>query len=121
MSARRWAPGFLAFCIALQSTGAQVVRGTITERVSGRPLAGVLVSVASASDSTVTRHTLTNVRGEYALRLSSGGQYVLSAKRIGVARHTTNAMMLREGETRRIDIVLDQFEHKLPVVNILET
>ena len=121
MGANRWAPIVVTMSIALQSANAQMVRGTITERVSGRPLAGVLVSVANAADSTVTRHTLTNVRGEYALRLSSGGQYVLSAKRIGVARHTTNAMMLREGETRRIDVVLDQFEHKLPVVNIVES
>ena len=103
---------------------AQVVRGTITERVSGLPLAGVLVSVLSVPDSLApggTRHTLTNARGEYGVRLSSGGRYVVSAKRIGVARYTTAVLRVSDGETRRLDIVLDPFEHKLPAVHVVET
>ena len=83
---------------------AQVVRGTITERVSGQPLRGVVVSVASVPDSLVPggiRHTLSNARGEYAVRLSSGGQYVISAKSIGVTRHRTDVLTVREGETRQ--------------------
>jgi hypothetical protein len=116
----RWTLLICAVLLPLQSVAAQVVRGVVTERVSGQPLRGVLVTVASASDSGI-RHTLTNVRGEYVLRLSSAGQYVVSAKAIGVARFTTDVITVRDGETRRIDVQLDAFEHKLPVVNVLET
>jgi len=120
----RWTTVLLASIVALGDLTAQVVRGTVTERVSGQPLTGVLVSIASVQDSLRpggVRHTLTDARGEYALRLSSGGQYLVSAKRIGVARHSADVMTLREGETRRLDIALDRFEHKLPIVNVLET
>jgi hypothetical protein len=120
MGAIRWTPVVLALTFALQSASAQIVRGTVTERVSGLPLSGVLISVVSVPDS-ATRHTLSNARGEYGLRLSSGGRFVVSAKRIGVARYTADVITLSEGETRRVDIVLDQFEHKLPAVNVVET
>jgi hypothetical protein len=109
--------------VAANGAGAQVVRGTVTERVSGLPLAGVVVSVLSATDSLArggTRHTLTNARGEYGVRLSSGGQYVVSAKRIGVTRFTTTVLTVDNGQTLRLDIALDPFEHKLPAVRVVE-
>jgi hypothetical protein len=84
----------------------------------------VVVSVASVPDSLVPggiRHTLSNARGEYAVRLSSGGQYVVSAKSIGVTRYRSDVLTVRAGETRRVDVVLDRFEQKLPVVNVVET
>jgi len=119
----RCTPAILALTLALQSANAQIVRGTVRERVSGLPLPGVLVSIAAVPDSLRPggiRHTLTNARGEYALRLSSGGNYVVSAKRIGVARRNTEVPALRDGETRRVDLELDRFEHKLPVVNVVD-
>jgi hypothetical protein len=105
------------------NVGAQVVRGTVTERVSGLPLSGVVVTVSSVPDSLApggTRHTLTNSRGEYGVRLSSGGQFIVSAKRIGVARFTTPVLSVNNAETRRLDIALDPFEHKLPAVRVVE-
>ena len=121
MGATRWLSIVVTLMVAIDSASAQVVRGTVTERVTGAPIPGALVSVAGVPDSTSVRHTLTNARGEYGLRLSSGGRYQVSAKRIGVARYTSEVVTLRDGETRRMDIVLDQFEHKLPVVNVVET
>ena len=119
----RWTPAVLALTVALESAGAQIVRGIVTERTSGLPLTGVLVSISSVPDSLTPggiRHTLTNQRGEYALRLSSGGSYIVSAKRIGVARHTTDILSLQVGETRRLDLVLERFEHRLPVVTVVD-
>jgi hypothetical protein len=121
MGATRYASVVLTLTFAFESTSAQVVRGAITERVTGLPLTGVLVSIVSIPDSGTVRHTLTNQRGEYALRLSSGGRYIVSAKRIGVARFTTDVLLLTAGESRRLDIALDPFEHKLPVVNVVES
>jgi hypothetical protein len=113
----------LALSVASHRAGAQVIRGVVTERVSGVPLRGTLISVAIVPDSLQRggiRHTLTNARGEYALRLASGGRYVLSAKRIGVARHSTDVFTLGAGETRRIDLALDRFEQRLPTVNVVD-
>jgi hypothetical protein len=120
----RWTPAFFALTIALQGAGAQIVRGVVTERISGLPLPGVLVTIASVPDSLRPgglRHTLTNARGEFGVRLSSGGRFVVSAKRIGVARRTTEAFALGVGATRRVDLTLEAFEHRLPVVNVVDT
>jgi hypothetical protein len=120
----RWTIAVLASAVAIDGAQAQVIRGMVTEHVSGQPLRGVLVSVASVPDSVRpggVRHTLTNERGEFAIRLSSGGDYVLSAKRIGVARFTTAPVTVRAGETRRIDVELERFEYTLPVVNVVES
>jgi hypothetical protein len=114
----------LAFTTVSPSLGAQVVRGVVTERVSGEPLAGVVVSVASIPDSLRPggiRHALTNLRGEYALSLPRAGEFSLSAKRIGVARFSEPPFHLRVGETRRVNIALERFEHRLPQVRVAET
>ena len=112
-----------ALSVSFRTAGAQVIRGVVIERVSGVPLRGTLISVASVTDSLRPggiRHTLTNARGEYALRLASDGRYVLTAKRIGVARHSSSEFSLGEGETKRIDLAIDPFEQKLPTVNVID-
>ena len=103
---------------------AQVVRGTVTERVSGQRLSGVVVSVASATDSSGPggiRHALTSVTGEFAITIPGAGSYVLSAKRIGVARFSTPVFEMRSGESRRFEVVLERFEQRLPNVAVSAT
>jgi hypothetical protein len=110
--------------IAPQLAHAQVVRGMVTERVSGAPLAGVVVSIANVRDSLRPggiRHGLTNSRGEFAVALPGAGSYTLSAKRIGVARFNTPVFVLGAGESRRFDIALAAFEFRLPQVHVLAT
>ncbi|HEX6315057.1 MAG TPA: carboxypeptidase-like regulatory domain-containing protein, partial [Gemmatimonadaceae bacterium] len=116
----RCIPAVLVLAWAFPGASAQIVRGSVTEQVSGQPLPGVLISVTGVGDSSA-RHTLTDARGQYAVRLSSGGRYVVSAKRIGVTRYTSDVLTLRPGETRRLDLVLEAFEHRLPVVNVLDS
>jgi hypothetical protein len=102
------------------SLGAQVIRGVVTERVSGQPLAGVLITAASIPDSITPggiRHTLTNAGGEFSLSVRAG-TVVLSAKRIGVARFTGRPISLTVGETRRLDVMLDAFRSTLPEVTV---
>lgn len=118
----RWIAAVVALTVVCSPiAGAQVIRGVITERVSGARVPGVVVSVASIGDSLRPggiRHTLTNARGEYAVTLPGAGAYSLSAKRIGVARYEAPVFELRAGETKRIDIVLARFDYKLPVVRV---
>jgi hypothetical protein len=102
----------------------QVLRGVVTERVSGQPLAGVVVSIASVPDSQRPggiRHALTNSRGEYALSLARAGSYSVSAKRIGVVRFSAPVFALRSGETKRLDMVLEPFQSRLPAVRVAAT
>ena len=120
----RWTTAVVALALSTPEVRAQVVRGVITERVSGARVPGVVVSVASTGDSlrpAETRHALTNARGEYAVTLPGAGAYSLSAKRIGVARYEAPVFELRAGEAKRIDIVLARFDYKLPPVLVAAT
>ena len=113
----RWALVFLALATVSHSAGAQVVRGVVTERVSGARVPGVVVSVGLQGD-TALRHGLTNQRGEYAIVLGGPGTYSLSAKRIGVDRFEAPVFEMRAGETKRLDIALSRFEYRLPTVRV---
>jgi hypothetical protein len=111
---------WLAFA---QPAVAQVIRGTITDRVTGLPLAGVLVSVQDPRDSSavVIRNALTTERGEYAITLPRPGSWRLTAKRIGVARYVSPAFEIDPGETRRLDVVLDPVAAGLPAMQVTGT
>ena len=120
----RWTAAVVALALSTLEVRAQVVRGVITERVSGARVSGVVVSIASSGDSLrpgESRHALTNARGEYAVTLPGAGAYALSAKRIGVARYEAPVFELRAGEAKRIDIVLARFDYKLPPVLVAAT
>lgn len=118
----RWIAALVALtAVCSRIADAQVIRGVVIERVSGQPLRGVLVSVSSVPDSLRPggiRHTLTNVRGEYAMTLARPGTYVVSAKRIGAARFSSAPFSLATSETRRMDITLAALESRLPVVKV---
>lgn len=99
---------------------AQVVRGRITDRTSGSPIAGVLVSLLPDAEPTAVISVLSNSRGEYAIRAASTGRYRLDAKRIGVQRHVSEPFELATGETRSIDVTLDAVQ-RLPEVRVLDS
>ena len=70
-------------------------RRRLTERHSAAPLAGVVLSIIDARDSTVVQ-ALTDERGAFDIRLPGAGTFSLDAKRIagrtGCARRPeTNA------------------------------
>jgi hypothetical protein len=111
----RWKAAVVALAVIAPPLRAQIVRGVVTERVSGARVPGVVVSLATVGDSLI-RHALTNTRGEYAVTLPRAGTYALSAKRIGVARYEAPVFEIRAGETKRLDIVLARFDYKLPAV-----
>jgi len=120
----RWTAAVVALTMSALNVQAQVVRGVITERVSGQPLRGVVVSLASVPDSMRPgglRYALTNIRGEFALTLPHSGAWALSAKRIGVARYSAPPFQLQAGETKRFAIVLDHFEYRLPEMKVAAT
>jgi hypothetical protein len=100
---------------------AQVLRGTVTERVSAVPIPGVLVSAAGgALRAGDTLYVLTNARGAFAVQLPGAGAYTVAFKRIGVAPHTV-ALTIAGGETRLVDISLDPVASRLPVTEVRAT
>ena len=97
--------------------GAQIVRGTVTERGTNRPLAGVLLSVLDERDS-VTTATLSSESGDFELRAPRPGRYVLEAKRIGLRQVRFPAFGLTEGETVRHDVTLDPIPQLLGRIEV---
>jgi hypothetical protein len=111
----------LGLAISPASLGAQVVRGTITERTSRAPIVGALVTLESVTGSPGTFSVLSNGQGEYAVRAPATGRYRVSAKRIGVQRFVSEAFDLGGNETRRLDIILEAVVFRLPEVRVLDS
>jgi hypothetical protein len=108
-----------ALCVPTHRAASQIVRGVVTERASRAPLPGVLVSLErmnAAGQPLGANSALTNERGEYAIRASTEGRYLVSAKRIGAQRFTSTEFDLAAGETKRIDVALDAVLFTLPEV-----
>ena len=103
---------------------AQVVRGTVTEAVSGVPVAGVVVTLVPATDSPgvpsgMQRAVLSDTRGEFAIAAEGAGRFRLTAKRIGVRQFVSAPFDLGTGETRRVDVAVDRTTtFVLPVVHV---
>ncbi|MEP7346163.1 MAG: carboxypeptidase-like regulatory domain-containing protein, partial [Gemmatimonadaceae bacterium] len=108
---------FFALALCAPSVGAQLVRGTVTERTSGAPLSGVLVTLVNEASRTVGS-ALTSERGDYGIRAPEAGRYRIDAKRIGVRRFSSPVFDLTAGETREINVQLDALLYSLPEVVI---
>jgi hypothetical protein len=99
---------------------AQLVRGSVTERASGVPISGALVTLEPvAGDPSLVVAVLSGTRGDYAIR-AAAGRYRLSAKRIGVQRFLSEPFTLADGETRRVDVTLEALAYKLPEIRVVD-
>ncbi|MEO6445047.1 MAG: carboxypeptidase-like regulatory domain-containing protein [Gemmatimonadaceae bacterium] len=128
-------PGLLLAAAPARQLLAQVVRGVVREAESARPLAGVLVALESATESSrdetpapaaatgprTQLAVLSNEQGGYELRVSAPGAYVVTAKRIGAMRHRSEPISLAPGETRAYDITLERVRYELPRVAVTTT
>lgn len=110
-----------ALLLASVRAGAQVVRGTVTERGSGEPLPGVLVSLepADPAGGAAALSVLSDIAGTYAVR-GTVGQFRVVAKRIGVQRFSSEPFALAAGETRELNIVMEAAVFQLPAVRIVD-
>lgn len=108
------------------AASAQVVRGTVRDDATGAPLAGVVVTLAPAGasrDALVAGGArgwaaLTNTVGEFALAAGDTGRFVVVAKRIGVRQFVSAPFALARGETRRLDVRLEEVRFDLPIVTV---
>ena len=88
------------------SLGAQVVRGSVTERATATPLPGVVLAVLDTAGATVLQ-ALSDDKGGFEIRLPGAGTYSIDAKRIGVKRVRLQPFTIAAGETRRVDITVE--------------
>jgi hypothetical protein len=95
---------------------AQIVRGRVTERGSSAAVGGVLVSLIDARTRRQSVSTLSDPQGNYALRAPQAGAFLVEAKRIGVRRFVSDTIALANGETQRLDIVVEGLVYTLPEV-----
>ena len=104
-------------CVPVVSLGAQVVRGVVTDRAAATPVAGVVLSVQDTRDSVVAQ-TLSDENGVYDVRLPSAGTFSIDVKRIGVRRIRVPAFAVAEGETRRVDVIVEPLPAVLSSVRV---
>jgi hypothetical protein len=97
--------------------GAQVVRGTITERGSDTPVSGVIVSLVDAQGVT-TGQVLTNEEGTFEIRAPGPGSFSLDIKRIGVRRARLDPFSIAAGETLRRDVIIDPVPVVIPSMRV---
>ncbi|MBC7897903.1 MAG: carboxypeptidase regulatory-like domain-containing protein [Cytophagaceae bacterium] len=96
---------------------AQVVRGRVTEGVSGQALSGVVIELRSGdANGPRVGTSLSSSSGEYAVSAPAAGRYVVLAKRIGVRRFASEAFDLALGETAVRNLALDPVLYTLPEV-----
>jgi hypothetical protein len=84
------------FYASAQQTG--VVAGRIADSVSGEPRRGALVSLAAQTVST-------NGDGRFIIARIPAGEHVVSVRAIG-SRSVTRTIIVRAGDTTRVDIVM---------------
>lgn len=99
--------------VAAADTGA--VRGRVTDRKTGSPLAGATVTVSGANLSAITRHD-----GSYHIENVPVGSYEVSVRAIGYRPMTGNVLITSGGETTA-DLALEKSTQRLDDVVVTGT
>jgi hypothetical protein len=77
-----------AFLVAIRPAVAQVIRGTVADSASGKPVAGAHVTVSVAAGTTLG-DTVTGTDGTFTFRLPAPGDYRLRVSRLGYSTRMT--------------------------------
>ena len=121
--ARTWFAAAFLFCgmsLPVANATAQAIRGTVTERSTGLPIGGVLMTLVHADSTSVTVVTaLTRENGAFILRASQPGSFRVLAKRIGVRRFDSDVIDLASGQEIERSIELEALAYQLPAVAVL--
>lgn len=111
----------LALVLALLGStveaGAQLVRGTVRDVASDRPIAAATVILENASDSAAVM-TLTDDKGHFALRARHPGSIFLIARHVGNSPLVTNAAVLAGADTVDLVFSLNRIPQFLDTVKV---
>lgn len=107
----RWVIGAAIPAVLASSpdAAAQTVRGTVSERSSGGPARGAVLTLerASVDSGLVARSALTSSGGTYSINASGPGTYRLVARRIGALPYRSEPFELVAGQVHVLNIALD--------------
>lgn len=110
----------LLCCLGTQELIAQsVVRGTVTDAVTGRPLAGVTVQLVAVDNLAGRVTTLTNDSGRFELRTDRRGTHNVVARRPGFAPFGLSIQVV--SDTFALSVSLVPLARSLPEVAVIET
>ena len=98
---------------------AQIVRGRVTEALSHVPIPGAVVSLSVDANVSITRSTLTDANGRYAVVAPGPGTYLLEVRSIGFTRRKST-LSLGAGETSIADLTLTRDHVRLSEVRVAE-
>ena len=100
-----------SFCLAVSlftagAGEAQSIRGAVTGREGGEPIAGAVVQLVGDGDRSAGG-SLTDTAGGFLLRAPSPGTYRVRVDRIGFARETSAPVELARGATVEMSLAID--------------
>lgn len=96
---------------------AQIVRGAITDRETGAPVVGAIVSGGRDSLMSGASRVMSDVSGQYSWRPPAAGDWVLEVRAIGY-RPTQTRLSVQSEETVRRDIVMERAPISLTGVRV---
>ncbi len=112
---RGWAIAAVALLPSLAD--AQTVRGTVTEKISQRPLVGAVVFLLDANQSVVARD-LTSENGSYRLSSPRPGTYRVRTLRIGFRPSTSDPVQVGADQDVTLPLVVETIPVALNAVRV---
>jgi len=94
----------LAIAVFVPAAAAQVVRGTVVDEASLRPVPGVVVVLLDSAGNRLTG-VLADEDGRYAIRAAGPGRYGLRVEQIGFRAAVPSPVTLRAGEAVELRLV----------------
>lgn len=108
----------LVLAPASQSLGAQVVRGSVVDSATSRPIDDFTVQLIDAAGVSVAA-TLAQAGGRFALHAPAAGMYRLRVLRIGFRRTDTPAFAIGKGETVERLVAMPQVSVALTSIRVV--
>lgn len=115
----RHAPLLAAFvsCLALAPAGAQVVRGSVVDSATSRPIGDFTVQLIDSTGVGVAA-ALARPAGRFTLRAPAAGSYRLRVLRIGFRRTQTSPFVVGAGETVERVVAMPQISVALTRIRV---
>lgn len=114
---RRALVGLIPLFLVCLPLHAQTVRGAVVERTTDRSVGTGFVVVLGA-DSAELGRVLTNVRGQFTLRLPGAGTYYFRSERIGFMATTVGPLELAAGQLAELVLRVDPLPVNLSRIQV---
>lgn len=108
---RLWITAAILTC-GFHSTTAQVVRGTVTDAISGEPLIGATVKIAEKDG----KAAVTDIDGHYRIDVGQAGRYTVETSYVGYEPSVMKEQLIVGAKENIIDIALRENSQELTEV-----